>query len=123
MPTTARGNAPQPPVSGGCGLCPQTPETHPLPLYISGYAPESNHVFAVLISMPYFESINFYQISSNFSYFCKNTQMLRVLGAPPQTPETAPPFPLQISDYAPDTRRVLLTYFQVLESYNDKSLS
>ena len=35
--------------------------------------------------------------------------------------ETAPL--LQISDYAPDTKRVRCSYFQVLKSYNEKLLS
>ena len=37
-------------------------------------------------------------------------------------PRALPLSPLQISDYAPDTRRVYFI-FQVLESYNEKSLS
>ena len=39
-----------------------------------------------------------------------------------QTLDTAPP-PLQICDYTAYTKRVLLIYFQVLESYNEKLLS
>ena len=53
------------------GLRPQTPKRAP-PLQISGYAPESNHVFALLIFMPPecslkpdFKSINFYQHKAN----------------------------------------------------------
>ena len=50
------------------GVPPPDPRKSPPPLQISGYAPESNHVFALLIFMPPefslmpdFESINFYQ--------------------------------------------------------------
>ena len=41
-------------------------------------------------------------------------------GAP--RPQTQPLYPLQISDYAPDTRRLLLI-FQVVQSYNKKLVS
>ena len=49
------------------GAPPLDPQKSPPPLQISGYAPESNHVFALLIFMPLefslmpdFKSINFY---------------------------------------------------------------
>ena len=54
------------------GLRSQTPDITPLSLQISGYAPEPNHGFALLIFvppefflMPRFISINFYQIAKN----------------------------------------------------------
>ena len=37
--------------SSAGGLRPQTPAIAPTPLQVSGYAPESNHGFAQLISM------------------------------------------------------------------------
>ena len=43
------------------GTCLRSPK-HP-PLYISGCASESNHVFALLISKPCFESNNFIKIN------------------------------------------------------------
>ena len=106
-------------------------------MQIFGYAPESNHVFALLISlppefspMPRFKSINFYQNKSKIKLYLQKNKIFRVLGAPPsdcqrppadeggaaRIPNTAPP-PLQISGYAPDTRRVLLILpsFRILQ--------
>ena len=58
------------------GLRPQIPKKAPPPLQISGYAPESNHVFALLIFLPSecslkpdFKSINFYQHKANIKLF------------------------------------------------------
>ena len=57
------------------GLRPQTPEKAP-PLQVSGYALESNHVFALLIFMPPefslkpdFKSINLYQNKAKIKLF------------------------------------------------------
>ena len=57
---------------------------------ISGYTPESNHVFALLISMPpefslmpRYKSINFYQISRKLSYFCQKIKNFRGWGLCP----------------------------------------
>ena len=83
----------------------------PPPLQTSGYAPESNHVLALLIFLPPkfslkpdFKSINFYQNKGKLSYFCKKkifferwglrTQTLngiRRIGRSFQIPERAPP--------------------------------
>ena len=86
------------------------PETVP-PLQISGYAPESNHVFAQLISrppefsqMPRLKSTNFYQNKPKIKLFLQKNKIFRVLL----------------------TRLILdvcCSYFQVLESYNEKLLS
>ena len=57
-----------------------------------------NHVFAVLISIPRFNSINFYQNRPKI-IFGKKIQNFRALGDPLQDPRKSPP--LQISDYAP----------------------
>ena len=53
-----------------------TPDPRTPPLQISGYAPESNHVFALLIFMPPefslkpdFKSINFYQNKAKIKLF------------------------------------------------------
>ena len=58
------------------GLRPQTPEKASSALQIFGYAPESNHVFALLIFMPPefflksdFKSINFYQNKAKIKLF------------------------------------------------------
>ena len=54
------------------------PRKSPPSLQISGYAPEFNHVFALLIFMPPefflkpdFKSINFYQNKAKIKLFCK----------------------------------------------------
>ena len=105
----------------------QTLETAFPQLQISGYAPESNHFFALLIFMPPefslmpgFKSINFYQNKPNIKFICKKTSFFRALGAPHPDPQWYPadraelpgprnsPFPLQIFDYSPDIKRVLL---------------
>ena len=59
-------------------LRPQTSKTAPTRLQISGYAPESNHVFALLISMPpefslmpCVKTINFYQNKLKIVIFAK----------------------------------------------------
>ena len=62
------------------GLRPQTPEKASSPLQISGYAPECNHVFALLIFMPpefslkpdFKKTLTFIKIRLKLSYFCKN---------------------------------------------------
>ena len=58
------------------GAPPPDPRKSPLPLQISGYAPECNHVFALLIfmppkfsQMPDFKSINFYQNKAKIKLF------------------------------------------------------
>ena len=72
---------------------------------------QSIHVYALLNSTPRLKSIDFIKMSLNLRYFCKKIQFFERRRLR-QTPETAST-PLQISGYAPDTRRVLL----VLESY------
>ena len=59
------------------GLRPPDPRKSP-PLQISGYAPESNHVFALPVFMPPdfslkpdFKNINFYQHKANIKLFLK----------------------------------------------------
>ena len=90
---SAGGVVSQLPVSVKWGLLLQTPEiARPLPpLYISGCVPESNYIFAQLISMPQFERNNFYQKKLKIKLFLQKIQIFEC-----QTPETAPPTPLQI---------------------------
>ena len=70
-------------------------------------------MFALLISMPRFESINFYQNIPKIKLFLQKnenflvcwglrsqTPCLQELGASPPDPQNIPP--LRISDYAPD---------------------
>ena len=59
-----------------------------------------NHVLALLISLPRFNSINFYQCKPKFKLF-KTIQNFRALGVLPPDPLNSP-LPLQISGYAPD---------------------
>ena len=81
----------------------------PLSLQISSCAPETNHVFALLISMQQefslmrgFKSFNFYQNKLKIKLFFQKNKIFRVLEAPPpmashgwgeapRPPETAPP--------------------------------
>ena len=108
--------------SSAKGGCAHRPSKHPSPLYISGYASESNHVLALLVSSHGLKALIVIKISLKLSYFCKTIQILLGQGAPTHTPQT-PLFRLQMSGYVRDTRRMLLSYFQVLESYNKKFLS
>ena len=106
---------------------------HP-PLQISGYAPESNHVyvFAQLISMPaefFFmprlKSINFYQNKLKIKLFLQKIKFSRTGHSvpdplwPPADGGEAPRPPKQ--PLSP--LEVLLLYFQVLGTYIKKFLS
>ena len=99
----------------------QTPEIASL-LQISGYAPEASHIFALLISMPpefslmpRLKSINFYQNKPKIELFLQK-KIFKCWGLCLRPPNTAPS-QLQISDYAPDTRHVLLilSSFRILQ--------
>ena len=71
------------------------PQNNP-PLYISGCATESSYVFAPLISMPSFESIDFYQNKLKIKLFLQNnTNFLSAEGSGARPPKR--PFP--ISDF------------------------
>ena len=106
------------------GAPPPDPRKSP-PKYISGYALEPNHVFALLIFMPPefslkpdFKSINFYQNKAKIKLFLqkKKNFFLRACHPDPQwypadrakfpDPRKSPS-PLQISGYSPDTKRVM----------------
>ena len=108
--------------SNAGGSSPRSPKH--IPQQTSGYAPESNHVFALLISKPpksylmlRLKSSIFYQNKPKINSALQKKIFL-VLGAlPPDLqwplaelpdPRTQPFSPLQISDYTPNTRRVLL---------------
>ena len=84
VPATAGGVILQPPAFGKLGMCPT--------LNISGYASESNYdyVLALLISMPCFESINFYQNKLKIKLFLQNNTNF---WAPPPDPRNTP-FPI-----------------------------
>ena len=80
----------------GLGAPPQSPQTAPQFQY-SGYTPESNHVFALLISMPpefsvmpRLKSINFYQNKPKIKLFLQKNKLFRVLGAVPPGPQWLP---------------------------------
>ena len=107
------------------GLRPQTPEKAP-PLQISGYAPESNHVFALLIFMPLefsltpdFKSISFHQNKAKIKLFLQKNKIFWALGAPHPHPQRYPVdraelpdprnslYPMQISGYSSDIKRVM----------------
>ena len=72
--------------------------------------------------MPRFQSINFYQNKPKIKLFLQKIKVFWPIkafdgwGRGFQTPETAPP-PLQISGYAPNTKRVLLILpsFRILQ--------
>ena len=75
------------------GLSPTPPKQSPL--QISGYAHESNHVFALLVFMPpkfslmpRLKIINFYQNKPQIKSFLQNNKIFRVLGALPPAPDT-----------------------------------
>ena len=71
--------------------CAPDPQNTP-PLYIPGCESESNHVFALLISMPCVESINFYQNKLKIKLFLQNnTNLLSAGGSAPKHPKR--PFP------------------------------
>ena len=101
---SAGGSAPRPPClrrlealfsnlqSSANRGCAPYPRNTP-PLYISGCVSESNHVFALLISMPCFESINFYQNKFKIELFLQNnTKFLSAGGSAPRPPKC--PFPI-----------------------------
>ena len=74
------------------GALPPDPEKAP-PLQISGYAPDSNHVFALLIFMPPkfslkpdFKSINFYQNKAKIKLFLQKKFFFERWGLRIQTP-------------------------------------
>ena len=56
MPSATGGFAPEPPGSGGWGLCPQTPKTAP-PLRISGYAPDLHNAYEILNAVPHISKL------------------------------------------------------------------
>ena len=60
-----------------------------------------NYVFAPQISMPRFNSINFYQNRPKIKLFCQKIQNFLALGAPPKKTETVPP---PIAGFWLDTR-------------------
>ena len=94
-----------------------------LPLQISGYAPDSSLVFALLIStpteffqMPRLKSIHFYQNKPRIKLFLQNKiNFFEFRGLRPTmasggalTPPNTALTPLPISGYVPDIKRVLL---------------
>ena len=90
---------------------------------IASLCNQFNNAFVLLISMPHFQSINFYENRPKIKLFLQKYPKFSSAGAPPKIYKTAPP-PLQTFGYAPNTRCVLLSsYFQVLEPYNEKLLS
>ena len=104
------------------GDVPQIPETPPPLLNISGCTYESNHVLALLIFIPCFESINFYQNKLKIKLFLQNnTNFLSSGGYAPKPLKR--PFPHCRFLVACLLRDVCCSYFLVLESYNEKFLS
>ena len=108
------------------GAPPPDPRKSPPPLQISGYAPEFNHVFALLIFMspefylkPDFKSINFYQNKAKINLFLQKKIFFLIAGAPHPDPQwysakraelpdpRKSPSPLQIFGYSPDIKRVM----------------
>ena len=72
--------------------CTPDPRNIP-PLYISGCAPESNHVLALPISMPCFKSINFYQNKLKIKLFLQNnTNFFSSGGLCPKPPKRLFPY-------------------------------
>ena len=71
------------------------------------------HVFAQLISIPHFKSINFYQNRPKIKLFKIKQQNFELWGLHLLTPKTA--LPLQISGYAPKSNQVfaLLIYMSL----------
>ena len=74
------------------GAQPPNPRKAP-PLHISGYVPESNHAFALLIFtprefslMPDFKSINFYQNKAKIIFAKKHKFFLSAGGSAPRPP-------------------------------------
>ena len=66
------------------------PRNSPRPLQISGYAPASNHVFALFVSMPpefslmpRFKSINFYQNKPKIKLVLQKKVFFGCGGVPP----------------------------------------
>ena len=107
------------------GVLPPTPQKIPL-LQISSRTPESNHVFAPQISMPSFKRINSNQNKLKLRGFCKKYKSFEIRVSAPKPPIAsggAPrppkrPLPLlQIFDYTPDARCVLLILlsFRILQ--------
>ena len=102
------GSAPRPPClrqlgallsnlqSSENGGCAARPPKYPHPLYICGCAPESSHVFALLISMPCFVSINFYQNKLKIKLFLQNNTNFSSAGGSAPKPRDAP---LLIADF------------------------
>ena len=71
QPPAAGGFAPRPPLaSGGWGLRPQTPQTAPPPLRISGYAPAYTEllIFFFLFNDCQSKTIGFRASTSNFGH-------------------------------------------------------
>ena len=90
--------------NGGC-----VPDTRNiLPSDISGCASESNHVFALLISVLCFKSINFYQNKLKIKLFLQNNLNFLSAGGSALRPPK-PPFPhSRFFGYVSVTRRMLL---------------
>ena len=84
---------PQSSANRGCAPDPR----NTAPLYFPGYASESNHVFALLISIRCFERINFYQNKLKIKLFLQKNflsagaNFLSAGGSAPRPPK--PPFP------------------------------
>ena len=120
------------------------PETAFSQLQISGYAPESNHVyvFALLISvppefslMPRFKSIIFYQNKPKIKLFLQKIKFFECWGLPSQTHQWPPvdgvgsprprnrPFPHCRFLVTRLILNVCSSYSQIIGSYNEKLLS
>ena len=98
----------------------QNPET-PLPTVQSGCGSESIRVFALVISMPCFESINFYQNKLKIKLFLQNNKNFLSAGGSNQTPKR--PFSHCKFLVTCLMRDACCSYFRALESYNEKLLS
>ena len=82
------------------------------PLYISGCASKSNHVFALLISMPCFQRINIYQNKLKIKLFLQNNANFLSAGGSAPRPSKRP-FPHCRFWVTCLLRDVCCSYFQV----------
>ena len=87
------------------------------PFYISGCASESNHVFALLISIPCFESINFYQNRLKIMFFLQNNTNFSSAGGSALDPPNAS-FP--ISDFWLRVRQGYLVRYEAYAAHTSK---